>query len=272
MTETVTARPQPVTTSPCQQLHQIFTRQPIGTIVQNGRQASQGKIHPAATLLGTHNSWLPLPPMADNLSLLTAWLCRADVSSNTHSHTHTQTSCPLMCGGANEHREAAEGYDRGKGVTFESGRGGWVGWKVTFMAWWRADTSGPESAGIESGQRACTSPLAALWARLLVRGSVWSLFWASSQPDIIISLTQGRVISLPAPALLSWINIICDSQPLSTTEQPYLSSRQKPLAHFDWSRSLWWKLHSSDGSLWTASFTGVWTGAEINMPISGLLV
>lgn len=84
----------------------------------------------------------------------------------------------------------------------------------------------------KSGPTRCTSPLAALRVCLLVRGSVWSLFWGSSQPDIIISLTQGRVISLPAPALLSWINIICDSQPLSTTEQPYLSSRQKPLAHF----------------------------------------
>lgn len=60
---------------------------------------------------------------------------------------HAQTSCLLMCGGANEHWEAAEGHDEGKGVTLETRRGGGGGWKVTFMAWWRADTSSPGSSG-----------------------------------------------------------------------------------------------------------------------------
>lgn len=56
----------------------------------------------------------------------------------------------------------------------------------------------------------------------------WSVFGADEQPDIIISLTQGRVICLPAPALLGWINIICDSEPLSPPEQAYLSCRRRP--------------------------------------------
>lgn len=63
--------------------------------------------------------------------------------------------------------------------------------------------------------------------------SVWSLFWANWQTEIIISLTQSREISLSAPALLSWINK-CDSQPLSTTEQSYSCSKQKRLVHSYW--------------------------------------